>query len=442
MHKLREYCILSVLCSAGVFVACEDSGSQQALEQGPAYNPSEPVELTRFYPDSGGMATQIILEGLNFGNDPGQVRVYFNKKRAAVVQTTGDMIYAITPRQPGDTCTISVAVGAGATPGKDSVTYKNTFEYTTVIGLTTVLGQPGANLDQGGTLSEARIYKPQFIGVDVEDNVYVTSEGYGLYLVNETANTVMVLLTGSTYNAPTIDKTTGRHVLVPANSGYPYLRFDPDDGYSSRKYNPVRVGNADLGLSETGWNFSYKHQFASNADDGMIYFGSRTDSYIVRIDPKTREMKPIFDLRSKQSNYFSMFHPHEHNMLYMSARNRHCIYTFNLQTSELTLYAGEENTPGHSDGERLTARFSEPTQVDFDDDGNLFIADKNNHVIRKINPEGLVTTVIGIPGTTGHIDGTADYALLNLPWGVAVSKDGSVYISDYNNQCIRKLSIQ
>ncbi|MDR2040087.1 MAG: IPT/TIG domain-containing protein [Bacteroidales bacterium] len=426
-------CFIAALC----FVSCNNDSDDNKDANQP-YDPNKPVEVTHFYPDSGGMATKILLEGNNFGNDPSKIKVYFNKKKAAVVQSAGDIIYAITPRQPGDTCTISVVVGS------DSVAYPTTFEYTTTIGISTVVGIPGANTSTAGTLSEARIQKPQFICVDDEYNVFVSNEGAGLFLINEEANMVSKIMESGSYNAPTIDLSTGRHVLVPANSGYAYLRFSLDDGFSYRNINPVLVGNPDIGISS--WSFSYKHQFASCALDGMIYFGSRTNSYVVQINPATREMKPMFNLGSLtpslNSNYFSMFHPTEKHMLYMAARNLYCIYRFNILTNEIELFAGSRGTPGHADGDRLDARFNEVIQVDFDDDGNLFVADKGNHCIRKITPEGIVSTVIGIPGTSGYLDGTQDYAMLNTPWGVTVANDGSVYIADYGNQCVRKLSIQ
>jgi hypothetical protein len=425
------------LCIAIVFglFACNKKDDPGVPNEGVPYDPSKPIELIRFYPDSGGMATRVLLEGKNFGNDPEKIKVYYNKKRAAVVQSAGDLIYAITPRQPGDTCDISVVVE------NDSLTYSDKFTYTTEIALSTVIGYPGANLNQEGTLSEARIQKPQFIAVDPEGNVFVSNEGIGLYLINEAKNIVMALLSSGSYNAPTLDHSTDRHILVPANSGNGYLRFSIDDAFSYRNYNPVRIANPDAGIN--GWSFSYKHQFASCREDGFIYFGSRTDSYVVRLDPNTREMTPLHDLRKYQSNYFSMFHPHEHHILYMAARNRYCIYTYNLHTDEFKLFAGQENQQGHADGDRLeTALFGEIIQVDFDDDGNMYVADRTNHCIRKITPEGMVTTIIGIPGTSGYIDGNRDYALLNTPWGVAVDKEGSVYIADYGNQCVRKLSIQ
>ena len=66
----------------------------------------------------------------------------------------------------------------------------------------------------------------------------------------------------------------------------------------------------------------------------------------------------------------------------------------------------------------------------------------SNHCIRSIDREGAVSTVIGVPGRAGYVDGTPDDALFNEPWGVAVDEEGTIYIADTNNKCIRKLAIQ
>ncbi|MDR1865850.1 MAG: IPT/TIG domain-containing protein [Bacteroidales bacterium] len=438
--SLQKRCIVC----AGIFLclfSCNDKNETGATaEDAPPYDPNQPVELTRFYPDSGGMATKIILEGNNFGNDPEKIRVYYNRKRAAVVKVAGDLLYAITPRQPGDTCVISVAIGT------DSISYPETFEYTTEIGVSTVTGQKGSTEHKEGTLNEARFVYPQHVAVDPDGNVYVAVEGQGLWLVSEEKNTVMKLIANTTtYNAPTLDLSTGRHILLPQNNPNTYLRISIDDAFSIRTYNPQRVPNPEKGINS--WNNNFKHQFASCRVDSMIYFGSRTDSYVVQINPNTKEMKPVFDLRTVngvnyQSNYFAMFHPIDHHMLYLSVRNLHSICTYNILTGEFAHYAGTYNSLGHVDGDRLTAKFNEPCQVDFDQDGNMYVADKNNHCIRKINPDGVVTTVVGIPGVSGYLDGTRDNAMFNTPWGVAVAKDGSVYVSDRSNNTLRKLSIQ
>ena len=71
----------------------------------------------------------------------------------------------------------------------------------------------------------------------------------------------------------------------------------------------------------------------------------------------------------------------------------------------------------------------------------MYIADKDNHCIRRISPEGMVETVLGVPGTSGYKDGSKKEALFNQPTGIGIGKDGSVYVADWGNFRVRKLTI-
>jgi len=101
-------------------------------------------------------------------------------------------------------------------------------------------------------------------------------------------------------------------------------------------------------------------------------------------------------------------------------------------------FAGNTRS-GHTDGFASEARFNRPTAVAICPQGNLYISDTLNHVIRRVDRNGHVTTVAGTPGVSGHRDGTARSARLNRPSGIAVSAEGRVYIADTGNHLIRVL---
>lgn len=104
-----------------------------------------------------------------------------------------------------------------------------------------------------------------------------------------------------------------------------------------------------------------------------------------------------------------------------------------------TTFAGAADS-GAGDGTSGTARFDYPYAVAVDSAGNLYIADSNNQTIRKISDAGIVTTLAGAPGVFGSSDGTGALASFSSPQGVAADGAGNVYVTDTNNQTVRKIS--
>ncbi|WP_285826130.1 IPT/TIG domain-containing protein, partial [Parabacteroides goldsteinii] len=201
--------------------SCSDDKTN-ANGSGQPYDPNTPVKLETFYPDSGGMATKVIIKGTNFGTDPEAIKVYYNTKKAAVVRAAGDMLYVITPRQPGAECQISVAIG------KDSLTFENTFSYTTQTTVSTIAGKPvGGDDGHGemidGTLAEASFDQPWFLCVDAEKNIFVSERlGHAVRQINEEKNVVSTLVKGSgncPYPNASATDAEGKTVFVALDQG-------------------------------------------------------------------------------------------------------------------------------------------------------------------------------------------------------------------------------
>ncbi len=96
-------------------------------------------------------------------------------------------------------------------------------------------------------------------------------------------------------------------------------------------------------------------------------------------------------------------------------------------------------SPGNTDGNGIAASFNDPLGIASDPAGNLYVADFANHVIRKITPAGDVTTLAG-SGSPGAADGTGTGASFNYPTGVATDSSGNVFVADGNNNLIRKIT--
>jgi len=102
--------------------------------------------------------------------------------------------------------------------------------------------------------------------------------------------------------------------------------------------------------------------------------------------------------------------------------------------------AGAAQAVGSADGAGAAARFYEPTAIAVDAAGDLFVADSSNCTIRKITPTGTVSTLAGSPGVTGSADGVGNAARFSLPLGVAVDPAGNIYVADYANATIRRIT--
>jgi DNA-binding beta-propeller fold protein YncE len=84
-----------------------------------------------------------------------------------------------------------------------------------------------------------------------------------------------------------------------------------------------------------------------------------------------------------------------------------------------------------------------PFDVEIDASGTIYIADTHNHRIRQVSPEGVITTVAGIgePDFSGD-GGLAVQASLNMPYGIALDGSGSLYVADSENHRVRKISAE
>jgi sugar lactone lactonase YvrE len=101
-----------------------------------------------------------------------------------------------------------------------------------------------------------------------------------------------------------------------------------------------------------------------------------------------------------------------------------------------TLAGGAE---GYADGAGALARFHTPSGMARDKDGNLYVADTGNHAIRKVTPAGVVTTVAGT-GKPGYADGPGAQAQFDGPVGVAADGRGNLYVADTYNDRIRRIA--
>ena len=130
--------------------------------------------------------------------------------------------------------------------------------------------------------------------------------------------------------------------------------------------------------------------------------------------------------------------------VYIGDRNNFRVRKIDAVSGNISTIAGNGNNGFSGDGGlAVSAVLGKPRQVTLDGNGDLFFADLDNHSIRRIDVDGFIETIAGSGTTTGGYSGdggAATSAELNEPRDMAVDANGNIYVADRNNHVIRKLT--
>jgi hypothetical protein len=127
------------------------------------------------------------------------------------------------------------------------------------------------------------------------------------------------------------------------------------------------------------------------------------------------------------------------NNVYVAEQGNHTISKV-TPAGAVTTLAGRPGSFGSADGTGSAARFNGSSCAAVDNAGNVYVGDTFNCTIRKVTPAGEVTTLAGLAGSPGSANGTGSVARFNFPFGVAAGSAGNVYVADSDNHTIRKVT--
>ncbi|MFP2995147.1 cadherin domain-containing protein [Spongiivirga sp. MCCC 1A20706] len=171
---------------------------------------------------------------------------------------------------------------------------------------------------------------------------------------------------------------------------------------------------------------------------GIIYVLNSDYSNVKRIDTNNQVTTLTFNRPSGVRRLIPAGLAVDSNdVLYVADSFSHVIYSWNSTTNDLTVFAGELNTAGFTNGNSGT--FNRPAGIDFDPNDNLIVADVGNHSIRIVGPTGFINTIANTSGQSGFQDSFTSSSFFNNPVDVAVDSNGKIYVADRGNHLIRSV---
>jgi len=335
--------------------------------------------------DTGVYGTSIKVNGTGFSSTLSDDKVFFNGKPATVTAATSTQLTATVPLSAG-TGNVSVSVNNGSQVSGPVFVYQLSAFVTTLAG-----NDKAAYIDgKGANASFSLIWG---IALDPSGNIYV-SDGYYIRKVTSdgTVTTIAGNSNGNTIGWDIDGKGSAATFLYPASlttdiSGNVYIA----DGSKIRKMTPDGTVST-LPLSSSLSQVAQDLTGIAMDGSGDIYASDAASNVIVKL--KSDGTSAVFAGSGAQSS---------------------------------------------TDGMGTTASFNDPIDMAIDGSGNLFVVDLKSNMIRKVTPDGNVTTIAG-SGSKGAANGQAAKASFYSPDGITIDKTGNLYIGDFGNYLVREIS--
>ena len=461
--KTSVWASLIVLCLTVFVCSCKDDAVSSN-----GYDPSRSVVFTDFSPNEGSIRTKFYIHGENFGTDPSKIHISIGGQEAYTIGSSGTEIYCMVPRRAFDGV---VKVSIESADGKSVVEheFEERFNYvskTTVGTLCGKVDEEGRAGDVDGAFADAEFARPEWLMLDtfgIEKSLYVITSGSSMRNVNLDAKTVTTTITNgqglfksmqySTFDA------TGDTIFITDDNG----QSNQDMMEVSYLLRDDRFSRAQPYVYDRCGYSCYYHPLNKSLYYNTYFKGALNKA---TYDPVTKGMvgKELFPVYEGDDGHSYLIGHPEGKYLYVLGN--HCIFklTYDKATHEFLnpiIFAGQLQQADYKDGTSTTARFNQPYQGTFvknedyvkegkGDVYDFYLCDRQNHCIRKVTPDGVVSTYAGRGSTSsdgnvwGYIDGDLrKEARFNQPCGIAYDEETQTfYVCEPENHRIRTISVE
>ncbi|WP_426328672.1 IPT/TIG domain-containing protein [Pedobacter sp. R-06] len=429
----RSHLLSCMICLLLLIAGCKKDKTD-------GYNPSSPIAISDFIPKKGGGGTEVLITGTNFTTDLSKISVILNDLPLKVIGASATQIMVVVPKK-SKSGPLKVKIENKEASSEAIFNYEYTRTVTTLAGSGKAGFANGKGTDASFNFSGQNWYRSSGIVVDDQLNVYVADPGnHCIRKIDPEGN--VSTLAGNPALAGYADGKGSA-----ANFSLPYdLAID-----GSGNLYCVDPGNWDIrmitpdGQAKT-WGFGRQEPWSIAFDKSsrkVFYSSCSSPGSVYQIDAQGNTKETISGLNYPAGIKFD----HAGN-LFVSAHGDQVIRKFNAGTWQGSIVAGQQDKIGYINGDPKSAQFAYPWGIAVDNNDNIYVAGNGtgggstsnpDQSIRFIQANNYQVSTFAGSNTAGYTDGFGQQASFSAPGGVAVDKNGTVYVLDKNNNRIRKI---
>ncbi|MDO1451823.1 IPT/TIG domain-containing protein [Rhodocytophaga aerolata] len=443
---LHRVYVLSIILLFFNLSACKKD-NQDPVVQPPKVDPTvpEPVAptITTITPDNGISGTAVTITGTGFSTVLTENVVTLNDKKCTVTAATSTSL------------TITIPPGAGSgnivvTTNSKSAKSASPFRYMQTITVTTVAGSSQGYAD--GEVMNAKFWLPHSITTASDGTIYIT-EFANRRIRKISPNGIVSTVAGDGLSGYTDGPAAQAQFaaltgIAIASDGTLYV----SDNHMIRKITPDGIVSTLAGSSQGYADgpaaqalFTYPTGIKI-ANDGTLYIVDGNGNRIRKISPNGivstvagNGTKGYTDGPAAQAQFEIPYDIAVASDGTLYVVEGHMIRKITPDGIVSTLAGSRER--GIKNGVGIEARFYDPMGIAVASNGTLYVTESSYHRIREITPDGVVTTLAGGP-FDGYADGTATEARFYQPKGITIANDSTLYVVDHANHKIRKITMR